>query len=141
MEQQKEKVNEIYKVKLVVGDWSKDGHNQSDDFYVESNLSAKEIETAYKKGTKKVKFDLCKNVASNYEDNILPKKFLDTLVSLGFNLNPEDLDEIPEGISLFPEVFSDIYLFIVKLGNPNFEYKWTECSDEIHIGGYGLYSS
>jgi hypothetical protein len=40
------------KVKITIGDWSEDGHNQSEDFVFEVNKSVIEIQNAYKASCK-----------------------------------------------------------------------------------------
>ncbi len=42
------------KVKLVIGDWSRDGHNQYDELVYESSHSVKEIREAYKQSCRKL---------------------------------------------------------------------------------------
>ena len=42
------------KVKITVGDWSEDGHNQSEEFVFETNKTVKEIQNAYKQSCKKL---------------------------------------------------------------------------------------
>ena len=40
------------KVKLVIGDWSGDGHGQSEEFVFETNKTVEEIGQAYKDSCK-----------------------------------------------------------------------------------------
>jgi hypothetical protein len=49
------------KVKLTIGDWSQDGHNQYEEFVYESNKSVKEIRQAYK--------DSCKLTGLSFNHN------------------------------------------------------------------------
>lgn len=53
------------KVKLSIGDWSHDGHNQSEEFVFEVNKSVEEIRQAYK--------DSCKlaGIQFNHNDNYI----------------------------------------------------------------------
>lgn len=46
------------KVKLSIGDWSQDGHNQSEDFVYEVNKTVSEIRQGYKDSCKKQVFNL-----------------------------------------------------------------------------------
>ncbi len=131
-------------ISLVLGDWSHDGHGHTDTVVILSNLTNKQIESAYKKGTKKVGFDFIKDVASDYEDSKISEEQLNKLISLGLKGWDKVGDESDEdALYLYTEAYADIYLFIVKLGNEEFEYKILEgeLNPEIHIGGYGMYGN
>jgi len=82
------------KIDLVIGDWSDDGHGKLDTIKISSNLSLREIQTAYNKGKKLVKFDPIQKLCSEYEDRQLFPKDLELLKKFGFSkeyeLNVED---------------------------------------------------
>jgi hypothetical protein len=129
-------------ISLVLGDWSGDGHEKTETIVLRSNLTNKQIEDAYKKGTNKVGFDFIRTIANEYEDNVISAEKLDALIELGlkdFDRIGDDTDE--DDYNLDTDSFADIYLFIVKLGNEDFEYKILvgESNPEIRIGGYGLF--
>jgi hypothetical protein len=140
-------------IKLEVGDWSKDGHNQSDVFLIQSNLTQQEIELAYKEGCKLVGFDFSKICCQEYEDSSIKAEHIKKLKAAGINFgsddpdsddNPLEFEEIPNddgSQSLRPKSFCNIYLEIAKLGNKDFNYKYIKSSkdDSIKVGGYGLY--
>jgi hypothetical protein len=132
-------------ISLVLGDWSHDGHSQSDTVVISSNLDKNEMEKAYKKATKKLGFDFCDTVCADYEDNNLSEENLMILVNHGLKIDDLDLynydPKIDGDVHIWHDAFTHIYLFIIKLGNPNFEYKILEddLNPSIHIGGYGLY--
>jgi hypothetical protein len=142
-------------IKLVVGDWSKDGHNQSDDVYVKVSFKdkgihpdvVKDVEKAYKEGSKKLGFDLVKDCCCDYEDNGIEQHFAKKLqeqrvVSKDyFSFNKDLLTRdgkccLDDG----PDTFADLYMSIAKFGNPAIEWDFFELEEgEIKIGGYGLY--
>ncbi len=129
-------------VNLIVGDWSRDGHEKTDRFTVESNLSKAEIAKAYKAGAKLIGFDITE-YCKEFEDNTIPIEKLRLLCPFG--LIWEDLDSysLEEGemdglYRAMPGEYVNFYLLIVKAGNPTFEYSYTKGPD-IKIGGYGLY--
>lgn len=132
-------------ISLVMGDWSGDGHSKTDTVVIKSNLTVPEITKAYKKASKKLGFDLIKEVAADYQDNNLSKDNMQALIKNGFSGELEDDEEEDNGgkggYFLWTDSFLDIYLFIVKLGDPNFEYAILqgELNPSINIGGYGLY--
>lgn len=133
-------------ITLIIGDHGVDGHGRSDRINIRSNLDKNEMDKAYKAGTKKVGFNLRDDVAHDYEDGQIDNRKWAKLKKLGYDTDNSDaaedekLDE-EDTISLWPESFADIYLFIVKLGNDKFEYENLdrEQNPEIYIGGYGLF--
>lgn len=142
-------------VTLVLGDWSDDGHGKTDIVIINSNLDAKELMTAYKKASKKLKFNFINDVATEYEDSLLPREGLQTLIDNGLDLKTvfdtdydlkeaqkvlEGKESEEDGVSLWTDSYTAIFLFIVKLGNPEFEFRFTDSEEsQINIGGYGLF--
>lgn len=129
-----------YVVNLILGDSGGDGHEKKSMTSIKSNCSKQEIKLAYQEGTKLVGFDLTKQVCSEYADNKISPEFYNKLVELGL---PDECENEPEcetePVSLWLSSFTEIYLFIVKLGNPDFDYEFLQNSD-IDIGGYGFFS-
>jgi hypothetical protein len=136
---------------LVAGDWSGDGHSRTDTTVIRSNLTSEQIGEAYEAGSKKLGFNFIDEVAVDYEDNSLDLEKLQTLIAAGMNVEEAFKfeyeinevktvlkDEDPAGIHLCEESFTDIYFFIVKLGNEDFEYEISK-GNSINIGGYGLF--
>jgi len=140
---------------LVLGDWSGDGHGQMDKINILSNLDKKEVLKSYKKGSKILGFNFIDDVCADYEDTFLPKKHLESLIEQGFkfaNLSSYDKKNLKEcleedcdgnGFSIWIDHYTDIFLFVVKLGNKDFEYEVLkeELCPTINIGGYGLFGS
>lgn len=103
----------MYKMYLVLGDWSKDGHNQSEKILVECNLPVEKIQQAYKDSCKLtgISFNINENftglkydvkdyknydeyfdaqkrglIATEYEDSSLNTHCLEQLKKFGFDL-------------------------------------------------------
>ncbi len=139
---------------LVLGDWSDDGHGKTDLVIIESNLDKEEIWAAYRKASKKLGFKLVEDVCADYEEGGISQDYLKTLIENGLNiekvfdtdydlkeakkvLEGDDPDEL---VNLWTNSYTEIFLFIVKLGDPEFEYNIIEDdSSRINIGGYGLF--
>jgi hypothetical protein len=139
---------------LVMGDWSRDGHCSSETIMISSNLTKNEIEAAYQVGSEKLGFDFMDEVAADYEDNLLEPTKLKKMVENGLAIDrlfkyDHEREKVQaaidgrasEEIGLWTESYATIYLFIVKLGNPSFEYEVLprDVKPEIYIGGYGLF--
>lgn len=77
-------------IEIEVGDWSKDGHNQSDTFLFKSNYSGNEIDQAFK-CLKKVKQIDFKNICRNYEDSEIENGVVNKLIEMGV-LSQDEVD-------------------------------------------------
>lgn len=151
-------------VKLIVGDWSGDGHEKSEDFFVEVD-DAIDLNKFYKKGTKLLGVNFIEKFCTDYEDQYVSSKFWKLLKSKtelperlvrvveneeyyydenfeGYDnedSGEDDTPPSPDHHSLQPTTFVIIYLEICKLGGLE-NYKLVEDTFEtIDIGGYGLF--
>ncbi len=127
-------------INLVIGDWSKDGHNQTETVTISSNLSKKDVEKAFLNGLKKLGFEPGERhhrcylpIAEDYEDNSLDESVATVLEANGLNVS-----ELTEDSGLWTDGYLKIWFFVTKLGNPDFEYEIVDGAD-INIGGYGLF--
>jgi hypothetical protein len=128
-----------HEIQLVMGDWSGDGHCQTETVYIRSNLSKEELKQAYLKGVDITGVHLTSGIARNYEDSIFPQDAVDSLVKFGFKPS-EFLGDDEDDWIVYTDGFYLIWLFIAKIGNP--ELEWEEAkSDSLEIGGYGLFWS
>lgn len=142
-------------VSLVVGDRSGDGHDKRETTVLKSNLSGPEIMSAYQKATKKLGFDFITEVCAEYEDRTVPASKLKTLVEHGLviedtfadyeiNICKDAVeagdDDLSDGVSIWVDTYVEIFLFIIKLGNQDFEYEYApDDTSHLDIGGYGLF--
>lgn len=131
-----------YMINLVVGDWSGDGHNKTEQSTIKCNIEKKELEKAYKKGTKKIGFDLTQEVCEEYEDMSMPITIAEKLKAAGIDpLEYAEQEEGREDMSFSYDwiAFIKLWLRIAKLGNPNLEYDMSSSDNQnINVGGYGL---
>lgn len=128
-----------FTVSLVVGDWSHDGHKQTDTITISSNLSSDLIETSYDIGKEILGFDFIQTCCVSYEDNQIEFKYVEKLEKAGYDFKNEEKTNSGAVKVWDAGLYANIYLFIVKLGHPDFEWEKTKSSD-INIGGYGIYS-
>lgn len=127
-------------IDLVVGDWSGDGHNQKQIFTIKSNLDNGAVAKAFKAGEKKLRFRFRDTVAVSYDDNKVPSDAIEKLKKHGLDLGAVIYDYMEgEQVTIGPDEYVDIWLFIAKLGNPSFEFELID-SPAINIGGYGLFT-
>lgn len=125
---------EAYEMALVVGDWSHDGHEQTETFVYAVNLTPLEVEKAYALGTNIVGVDITKE-CEEYEDRAIRAEVSEGLAKAGFQMRDDTDDE-----GFFPELFAMVWMFIARCGNQSLEYKRVEGSYH-NIGGYGLFWS
>ena len=130
------------KITLVVGDDSGDGHSRKESYPIEVNVSLEEFLKAFKKGSKKLGFDL-RDECEDYQDSELSDKAVDSLVTNGIvNQDRMTLTSsgkvVIEDDCIWAESFMMLYTEIVRLGNPKITFGKTK-SPNLHIGGYGLF--
>lgn len=133
-----------YKINLVMGDYSGDGNGRTKKYEIESSLSAKEIQAAYKKATKIIGIDLVEDIC-NHGEAVIKKNQLDKFVAQGadfpdiFGYDQKDIDEKitnQERFYMDQEGFLNLYLFMIKLGDPGFTYEFAiNDSEDVAIGG------
>lgn len=133
-----------HRVKLVVGDWSGDGHDKSEDVYCNSNKPLIEVEAAYGKGCQRLGFDLIKDYCEAYEDDRIENSTLEALAkalpSFGeeWNLNLLDDDEGYYRIMSTDE-WVDLVLTVARIGDPELQITVAPHEGSWKVGGYGLF--
>ena len=148
-----------YTYKIVVGDWSDDGHSQKDFFHFKCTHDSKTIKKAYLDAVKKSKISLHDNhgkslkditpICCDYEDNRISREVFDALMGIGVDLSKklenivdededEDEDEDNEDdeeIYIHLDDIPVIFLEMVKSQIEGFKYQLIE--DEIEcINGF-----
>ena len=144
--------NQSIKVALLIGDEGGDGHGKYGRYDIMSNLTTREMNTAYVEGCKLINYDGGKGIKSfcqEYEDTKIPKDFAQKLEDAFYGSTPDnpfiedDLERSFGGDDtnyyIDSDTYVDIYLRTVKLGNPSFEYSYTSSGASLDIGGYGLF--
>jgi hypothetical protein len=128
-----------HQVILRTGDWSNDGHGKTNTISIKSNLSVEDIEGAYKKGCKIVKFDLSEDCCSQYEEGAITDDILKKLRKFPTLESAMDVQGRDDEGQTDSRRFTNLYLAIAKLGKPAFEYAIVPYDNIIDIGGYGLF--
>lgn len=149
---------------LVLGDWSDDGHGKHDKILLESNVSVKDTQKAYKASCKMTGISFNHNedftetnrdweevdkyrIACEYEDDRLSKFVFDILAKYGLTkemLKEWDVDGYSEdgdeegGFGLYVETYIQLWIWFVKLSLPkDTVIKTVDEKDEIPcINGY-----
>lgn len=128
-----------------MGDWSHDGHSQTEVVTIKSTLTVYELKDAYKKGASIVGVDLQKDVARNFEDSHLEKSYYEKFKEAGLLTwkTDTDLSWLDDGDDevdvdyLEYNSYLHLYLFTVFVGNNKFDYDVIR--NIVDIGGYGLF--
>ena len=128
----------MYTFQYTVGDWSNDGHGQTDVFFLKSSETAQDLNAAFKAGVKVIGHDVT-SMCDGYEDNTIPEEVAQAFIDVGV-----EFDEPYEGeVWVGPENIMDMVIATIKAGNPNITLEIVNCEDLAHtIGsvGYGCYS-
>jgi hypothetical protein len=130
---------------ITVGDWSCDGHNQSDNFHFTTNKNKKEILIAFRKACRKANVDLEEHgknsLFKDYEDSTIPPDKLKRLKDIGVNFDSFDNmeDEEDEGLPCTPEDVFKLVMELAKTELPDLQYKIIEPECILNNIGYGVY--
>ncbi len=126
-----------------MGDPSADGHEKVDNFLLEfTNCTFEEIEQAYLKGISKLDIpNIINTCCEEYEDNLFPIDILEKLnmdYTKFWNYDKDDEINLSK-IKINTDDWKDIYLKILKIGDPDLEFKIINADATIDIGAYGLF--
>jgi len=127
----------------MAGDWANDGHGMTQSIIIKSNFTKDQIKEAYKSGTEIIGFDLKSDCCRKYEDDLLTTEQVNKLKSYGIIVEFEcewDGADLSEGFHVIPDEYTEIFLKICRLGDPDFNYEILD-TPEVHIGGYGIFYS
>lgn len=144
--------------KVPVGDWSKDGHNESKDYYVMCSHTVEEMQQAYRDTCKKiglqmhhtdnytdipetVKHRSWRMLLTEYEQNEIDYEAIKILEEHGFDFDgidgesdEEDEDSLATAYFDSKDVFR-LFMWFISYSLENFEYE--EVKAEAIIGYWG----
>jgi hypothetical protein len=145
-----------HKIKLCIGDWSCDGHNQMENIYINCNVFIEDLESAYKTGAEKIGVDITEDLCNEYDDNKIEFSRIEKFALHGFKPSMIDIDVEPDDIHCGGEntdgdgfdplsvdsiMFTKLWLFTAITGNPDIRYEIiSDDVPEVNIGGYGLFT-
>lgn len=161
--------NEIHEnIRITIGDWSNDGHCQSDSFHYDVDAPVSAIQKAFIDSCLKYKISFCKSaldvnsefrdICRRFEDSELDYPLVKHLMDLGLDVTKYidcDLENITEETDTYdvfdPDAFAILVLDVAKLSldfnysptsntenSKNFNGWWQEGPMNMQIG-YGLY--
>lgn len=135
------------KLKLIVGDWSADGHEKTDTIIVSINKTETELSDAYDKSHKLTGIDFSETCCCDYEDHNISKAVYNSVVkhfSETTGMKWKELysrsedDDYDNGVVESSEMFAELYLEFIQLSLPDLVWEFVGIP-EINIGGYGLF--
>jgi hypothetical protein len=135
--EEKQNMKTSHIVELVVGDWSNSSHGKTRNFLISSNLPGTKVCKAYWDGVAILGFNPEDFVAA-YGNKTLSRAFAIKLIKLGIEDSEWSWDA-NGNVDIYPGLFADIWLFVAKLGNPEFEFEKVEAYT-VGIGGCGLFT-
>lgn len=139
-----------YAYQIVVGDWSDDGHGQSDKYPFRCTHSEDEVKAAYHAAVEKCGIGLHDKrnskdkhvpVLSEFEQNKLTPSQISALAAIGVDLEEIGGIELEDdSCTFYPEGVAELFLEMVKSQLPGFEYKIESPPTIMKSIGYGVYS-
>lgn len=142
--------------RIVIGDWSHDGHNQDKYFSFECSHDESEIKKAYKKAIKKCKVSLHEDrklkgitpVCVEYEDSTIEEPQFKALLEMGVNFDFLEGFTEANRVGCTPKDIAYLFFEMVKTQINGFEYKMVPekrtingfWSEDFNYGfGYGCF--
>lgn len=134
------------KFRLVLGDWSQDGHNIVQHIIIEANYSVEELRSAYYKSHKltRVNFD---NICEEYEDSKLHEPEYKKFQKHNCPFEKLGIDE--DDLYLDENSYVKLLMWFISLSIPDLKWKKTDDGLPNFNGywskegpsslGYGLY--
>lgn len=124
--------------KLVVGDWSSDGHGFTEDIYIMSNKTHDEIATILED---QICVSLLKQ-CGDYGDDTLDPVFVAMLLDLGIEHEVIYPDMDPESAHVDAEQYTTLLCRLMHYVDNSFYYAVykPDKGSQFNIGGYGLFS-
>lgn len=114
----------LHKFYINIGDWSEDGHSQSDQFLLESNYPVKDLQEAYRETCEKTGIEL-HTLCADYCDQEVEAKIVHKLVKefgcpLQECFGEDDLDEENEEPFFItsPEQMLNLIIWYIKFSMP-----------------------
>jgi hypothetical protein len=138
--------------KIIVGDWSRDGHNDSDDYQVNVSHTRQEIHAAYEKAAGKCGIGLHstyethkqkkpRQILEEYEDNKITDADMLKLVKLGINTDAFEEYDAEDGAHYFQSKnVAILYLEMARTQLADFKYQFVESPVLTKGIGYGVFS-
>lgn len=138
----------MYQFKMVIGDWSDDGHGKHEDFVIQSNVPVEQVREAHYRIEETTGVNI-EEICSNYEEDEIDRDVVEQLQELGFEF--ENATGMGPGITNTTEM-ARLWLFLLQKADP--DLKLTLMDAEVptlhfygfddkgrHIGGvgYGLF--
>ena len=142
----------MHTYRIVVGDYSKDGHNQMDYFTVEVSHPMNEIQKAYKAAVKAsgVSVDnrtkAINQLCVDYEDNHISQEAVELLTDMGVKWDAmQNAIEDDGSLDVCGEDLVNIFMEMVRTQLEGFTYKFANepkcinANSDIGGIGYGCY--
>lgn len=139
----------MFKIKFTIGDWSKDGHGQSDTFIIGSNKPVEHLQKIHLKCIDELGFDIG-DICRDYGESKVSSKILDILnehkIPYAFSdydgkicvEDPEDLVELWLNILMFLDKNIDAKI-VSESVIPSMHWPGYKDGKHLNVPGYGLY--
>ena len=134
-----------HRITMIIGDWSGDGHRETETEVWLANKDLAAVEEAYEKGSKILGVDIIKTVCVDYEDSSIETELFWKIANLCPDFGEEwDLEgEPPSEENAERPVDSHEWPYLVmavaKIGDPDLEVAEAPHESTWKVGGYGLY--
>ena len=123
----------MYRFYMTIGDWSGDGHDQSEDFLIESNYPVERVREAHFQMETATGINI-EDICAEYEENEIDPETVKKIKELGFRF--ENSSGMGDGIISVPEMAS-LWIFLLMKTNRDLKLEIIEDNTPtLHFFGY-----
>lgn len=123
-------------VTIVIGDWSKDGHEVSEEFDFKINCTNEELQQAFLDSIKLTDIDLS-NECAEYREYKFSEACVKKLSGMGYDFSKkfDAYDDTGTTYCGQPEGFADLIMWFCKLSLPKLKYS-QQRTKKVFFNGY-----
>ena len=123
----------MYRFYMTIGDWSGDGHNQSEDFLIESNYPVERVREAHFQMKNTIGINI-EDICSEFEEDEIDPETVKKIRELGFRF--ENSSGMGDGIISVPEMAS-LWVFLLMKTDKDLKLEIIENNTPtLHFFGY-----
>jgi hypothetical protein len=127
-------------ITVVIGDWSNDGHGQTETYHLQSNYSIDKIKTLIKEFQSKFGFDPTDKYCCNYQESYLTLNDIEELIPILGKDYFKYYNKIYDVYHLDTLTYTALVFDLLKTIDFEFEYEIIkDRTNRLTIGGYGLF--
>ena len=130
----------MYNIIFTLGDL----YDNYEEYQFQSNYDVDDMSIAYRKASKILNFDFCKECCTKYNENYITRRYINKLLNYKIIKEEDIVNDGTKDIYLIPNsiVFLDIFIKIIKLVLKDFTLEYRDLHEDsldiLDSAAYGL---